>query len=200
MVQENNMKIIYITLLALLISGCSLKQEGLQFNNYGIDFNLPTTTYSTQASTIFIKEPNINSSFSSKQIIYSLRPYSFEMYAKNQWIDYPSSMLQQKLHDAIAQSHLYEYTLLKTHKTTPEYTLQTHIGQLFHDFQQENSYAVLNIKFELFDAQGLKKGWSYQKRVLCETNDAYGFVQAINQAFKEVCEDLTSQLHKTTTS
>lgn len=197
MVQESNMKFIYFVLFTLFISGCSIKQESIEMNNYAIDFKLPQTTFKTQSGSILIKEPTINSSFANKRIIYSLKPYSFESYAKNQWVDYPSSMLHQKLHDSIEKSTLFQHTLLKANALS-SYTLQTHIGQLYHDFQDKHSYAVVNIKFELFKQQTLKKTFTYQKKIVCKQNNAYGFVKAVNEALKEVSVDLVEQLHNAT--
>ena len=75
-----------------------------------------------------------------------------------------------------------------------DYTLKTNVLNLYHDVEDVNSYAVLKIRFDLVSNKELLNTYSYDKKVKCETTNAYGFVMAINKALDEVSSDLLVKL------
>ena len=87
------MKNLFYLLIVVLISGCSLKQEVTDINSYSIDFNSKNSSYKNIGKSILIEEPLVNKSFNSRSIFYSTKPYLFEEYAKNRWINLPSKFL-----------------------------------------------------------------------------------------------------------
>ena len=91
------MKNLFYLLMIILISGCSLKQEVVETNSYSIDFIQNNKSYKSSSKSILIEQPFVNSSFNSRSIFYSTKPYLFEEYAKNRWINLPSSMIHNSL-------------------------------------------------------------------------------------------------------
>ena len=64
----------------------------------------------------------------------------------------------------------------------------------YNSIEENKSFAILKVKFDLEFNKNIIKTYTYEKKILCKTNDPYGFVIAINQAFEEVVNDLSLQL------
>src|SRR5574344_1705971 len=166
--QERKMRSNILALLLILIfSGCSFKQESLSINHYGIDFKTQKKAEVSKLKSILIEEVNVNRSFNLTSIFYSTKPYLFEEYAQNRWINLPSNMI------------------LKDKKIEHEYSLKTEVIKLYQIFEEDKSYAVLKLKFDLVKDEKIVKSFNFDKKVLCKSNNAYGFVQATNRAFEE---------------
>ena len=101
------MKNLFYLLIVVLISGCSLKQEITDINSYSIDFNSKNKSYKNTEKSILIEEPLVNKSFNSRSIFYSPKPYLFEEYAKNRWINLPSSMIHNSLLESFQSSKIF---------------------------------------------------------------------------------------------
>lgn len=191
---KNNMRILFFILVSIMFIGCSFKQTTFEINRYAIDFKASKTSFENSGKSIYIETPNMNKSFNTNSILYTLKPHLFEEYAKNRWINLPSSMIHSYLVEAVESSHIYTATLSKKSNILFDYSLKTNVINLYHAVEGDKSYAVLKIRFDLVSNKELLKTFSYDKKILCKTTDAYGFILAINQAFDEVSSDLLVQL------
>ncbi len=191
---KNNIKILFFTVVSIFFIGCSFKQTTLEINRYAIDFKAKKTSFTNIGKSIYVETPDMNKSFNTNSILYTLKPHLFEEYAKNRWIDLPSNMIHNYLIEAIESSGIYTATLSKRSNLTFDYNLKTNVINLYHLVEGSKSYAVLKIKFDLVSNNELLKSYSYDKKILCKTTNAYGFVLAINQAFDEVSSDLLIKL------
>ena len=180
---RNSIKIfIYICVIGLL-SACSLKQETYDTNTYAIDFKA-TQSFKNSVKTIYVETPNVNKSFNSNSIFYTTKAYSFEEYALNKWINKPSYMIYNSLKDSFDT---------KT-ENEAKYKLKTNVIDIYNSIEENKSFAILKVKFDLEFNKNIIKTYTYEKKILCKTNEPYGFVIAINQAFEEVVNDLSLQL------
>ncbi|WP_419763664.1 MAG: ABC-type transport auxiliary lipoprotein family protein [Arcobacter sp.] len=193
---RTNMKILFFILIGVLFTACSFKQNSFEINRYAIDFKSNINTFESSSESIYIEAPDMNKSFNTNSILYTLKPHLFEEYAKNRWINLPSNMIHNYLVEAVESSNLYKVALQKRSNIAYDYTLKTNVLNLYHEVQDTNSYAVLKIRFDLVSNKKLLKTYRYDKKVLCETTNAYGFVIAINKAFDELSSDLLVQLSK----
>ncbi|NCB13160.1 MAG: hypothetical protein EOM78_16175, partial [Erysipelotrichia bacterium] len=103
-------------LLILIFSGCSFKQESIEINHYAIDFKTQKKAEVSKLKSILIEEVNVNRSFNLTSIFYSTKPYLFEEYAKNRWINLPSNMIYNQLTDSFITSNIFENVVLKDKK------------------------------------------------------------------------------------
>jgi len=193
---RSNIKILFFILIGVLFTACSFKQNSLEINRYAIDFKSSVNTFENSSKSIYIETPDMNKSFNTNSILYTLKPHLFEEYAKNRWINLPNNMIHNYLVEAVESSNIYKVVLQKRSNIAYDYTLKTNVLNLYHDVENVNSYAVLKIRFDLVSNKELLKTYSYDKRVKCETTNAYGFVMAINKALDEVSSDLLVQLSK----
>ncbi|WP_141050209.1 ABC-type transport auxiliary lipoprotein family protein [Aliarcobacter cryaerophilus] len=181
-----------VFIIFFIFSGCGLKQESLSINHYGIDFKTQKKAEVSKLKSILIEEVNVNRSFNLTSIFYSTKPYLFEEYAQNRWINLPSNMIYNQLTDSFITSNIFENVVLKDKKIEHEYSLKTEVIKLYQTFEEDKSYAVLKLKFDLVKDNKVLKSFNFDKKVLCKSNNAYGLVQATNKAFEESINSLLS--------
>lgn len=192
---KNSIKIFIYICMIILLSACSFKQDSMNVNTYAIDFKT-TDDFKINKKTIYIEVPDVNKSFNSNSIFYTTKAYSFEEYTLNRWIDKPSSMLHNNLALAIEESHIYKTVLKEKSKIKYDYMLKTNLMSLYNSIEENNSFAILSIKFDLVSNDEVVKTYNYNKKVLNQNNKPYDFVVAVNKAFEEVVSDLNLQLHQ----
>lgn len=185
---------ILIFLIFILFSGCNLKQESIAINHYSIDFKTKKVVDKPKYNSIFIEESQVNRAFNLTSIFYSQKDYKFEEYAKNRWINFPSNMVYNQIIDSFNSSNLFSSVITKDKKLTYEYLLKSEIIKLYQVFEQDKSYAIIKVNFDLIKDKKVIKSYSFDKKILCKTNDAYGFVKATNKGLEEVINTLLKQL------
>lgn len=183
-------------LIFLLFTGCNLKQNSIDIDSYAILFKAKEFTENKKLDTIFIEEPNVNRSFNSNSIFYTTKPFLFEEYAKNKWINLPSSMIYNQLIDSFNTSRVFANVISRDSKIEHRYKLKSEIIKLYHSFEEDKSYAVLKVKFDLIEDKKIIKSFTYDKKVLCKSNNPYGFVESINKGFEESINDLLFNISK----
>ena len=190
------MKNLFYLLMIVLLSGCTLKQEVTDINSYSIDFSSKNSSYQNSQKSILIEEPMVNNSFNSRAIFYSTKPYLFEEYAKNRWINLPSSMIHNSLLESFQNSNIFSLVSLEDSKIKYDYILKTNVIKIYHEINGDKSYAILKIKFDLLKDKVLVKTFSYDKKVLVSQNKPYEFVNSLNKTFNEVIEELLKEINK----
>ncbi|QKF74282.1 putative lipid asymmetry ABC transporter MlaABCDEF component MlaB [Aliarcobacter faecis] len=185
---------ILILTIFFLFSGCGLKQEAISINHYSIDFKTEKKVNKPKLSSIFIEEPNVNKAFNLTSIFYTIKPYMFEEYAKNRWINLPSNMIYNQLTDSFTSSNIFSNVILKDKKIEYEYSLKTEVIKLYQVFENDKSYAILKVNFILIKNGQIFKSYTFDKKILCDENSAYGFVKALNIGFDEVINSLLKDL------
>ena len=177
---KNSIKVFVYICVITLLSACSFKQNSLEINQYAIDFKSSKSTI----NSIFIEDVNVNKSFDKNSIFYTTKPFLFEEYALNKWINKPSYMIYNSLKDSFDT---------KT-KNEAKHKLKTNVIDIYNSIEENKSFAILKVKFDLEFNKNIIKTFTYEKKILCKTNNPYGFVIAINQAFKEVVNDLNLKI------
>lgn len=190
------MKNLFYLLIVVLISGCTLKQEVVDINSYSIDFNLKNSSYKNIGKSILIEEPLVNKSFNSRAIFYSQKPYLFEEYAKNRWINLPSSMIHNSLLESFQSSDIFSLVSVEDAKIKYDYVLKTNVIKIYHEINTDKSYVILKINFDLLKDEKLVKTFNYDKKVLVAQNKPYEFVNSLNKTFEEIMKELLKEINK----
>ena len=184
---------IYLCIITLF-TACSFKPTSLEINQYAINFKLKENKFNNTLNELYIEEPSVNKSFNNRSIFYTTKAYQFEEYALNKWINKPSDMIYNNLFEAFEASNIYKTVLKEKRKDDFAYVLKTDVIDIYNSIEENKSFAILKVKFDLEFNKNIIKTYTYEKKILCKTNDPYGFVIAINQAFEEVVNDLSLQL------
>ena len=190
------MKNLFYLLIVVLISGCSLKQEVTDINSYSIDFNSKNSSYKNIGKSILIEEPLVNKSFNSRSIFYSTKPYLFEEYAKNRWMNLPSSMIHNSLLESFQSSNVFSLVSVEDAKIKYDYLLKTNVIKIYHEINGDKSYVILKVKFDLLKDKELVKTFTYDRKVLVSQNKPYEFVNSLNKTFDEVIQELLKEISK----
>ncbi len=188
------MKNLFYLLLIVLISGCSLKQEVTDVNSYSIDFNSKNKSYQNTQKSILIEEPLVNNSFNSRSIFYSTKPYLFVEYAKNRWINLPSNMIHNSLLESFGSSKMFIFVSQEKTEQKSDYILKTNLIKLYHEIQNDKSYAIIKIKFDLLKDEKVVKTFTFDKKVMISQNKPYEFVNSTNKAFNDILEELIKEI------
>ena len=191
---KNSIKVLIYLYITILISGCTFKQTTLSTNSYSIDFKSNKNTFTNNSKSIYIEEPKVNKSFNLKAMFYSTKPYLFEEYAVNRWINLPSYMIHNNLVQGILDSNIFKLVSQEKSNIDSDYILKTNVINLYNSIENDKSYAIVKVRFNLISNKKSVKTYSYDKRILCETNNPYGFVLATNKAFEEIVNNLSLQL------
>ncbi|MFA7083006.1 MAG: hypothetical protein WC141_00585 [Arcobacteraceae bacterium] len=189
------MKYFLLIIFLLALSGCSFK-EVKPTSHYTLEVKKSLPVYETQAKNILITKPILNAPYNSKNIFFTQKPYVFEQYAVNKWIELPQLMIENMLYETLQNSYLFENVALENSKTTSDYTLQSHVTKLFHAYKASHSFALVSIKFTLSNKNKTLDIFYAKKEILCEENTPYGFVKASNKAFEEISIELLEHLEK----
>ena len=192
---KNSIKVFIYICVLILFQGCSLKQNTLTTNSYSIDFKLNKNTLDNTLNSIYIEEPKVNKNFNLKEIFYSTKPYLFEEYVINKWINLPSYMIHNNLTQGIIDSNIFKIVLQEKSNMDFDYVLNTHVIELYNSIENDKSYSIVKVRFDLISNKNLVKTFTYDKRTLSQTNNPYGFVLATNKAFEEILNDLVLQLN-----
>lgn len=193
--KNSKLSFIYV-LIMIFFSACSVKPTAVNINHYYLDLKSKESSFISTSKSIYIESINVNKSFNSNSIFYSIKPYLFEAYAKNRWMDFPSYMIFNNVSHEIENSKIFKYVLKTKSKVDYDYILKTDVLELYHKIENSKSYAMVKVRFILLDDKKVIKIYSYNKKILCETTDAYGFVKASNKAFEEIMDDLLQKLNK----
>ena len=188
------MKNLFYLLMIVLISGCSLKQEAVETNSYSIDFIQNNKSYKSSSKSILIEEPFVNSSFNSRSIFYSTKPYLFEEYAKNRWMNLPSSMIHNSLLESFGSSKIFTFVSQEKTEQKSDYVLKTNLLKLYHEIQNDKSYAIIKIKFDLLKDEKVVKTFTFDKKVMVPQNKPYDFVNSTNKALNDILEELIKEI------
>lgn len=184
------MKNLFYLLIVILISGCSFKQESIDSNSYSIDFSQNSKSYKKIDKSILIEEPLVNKSFNSRSIFYSTKPYLFEEYAKNRWMNLPSNMIHNSLLESFQASNIFSLVSQEETKVKYDYVLKTNVIKIYNEIDADKSYAVLKIKFDLLKDEKLVKSFTYDKKVLVAQIKPYEFVNSLNKTLNDIMDDL----------
>ena len=188
------MKNLFYLLLVMLISGCTLKQEVVEINSYSIDFNSKNKSYKNSSKSILIEEPLVNKSFNSRAIFYSQKPYLFEEYAKNRWINLPSSMIHNSLLQSFGSSKIFTFVSQEKAEQKSDFILKTNLLKLYHEIQDDKSYAIIKIKFDLLKDEKVVKTFTFDKKVMVPQNKPYEFINSTNKALNDILEELIKEI------
>ena len=184
------MRNLFYLLIVVLITGCSFKQESIDSNSYSIDFSQNSKSYKKIDKSILIEEPLVNKSFNSRSIFYSTKPYLFEEYAKNRWMNLPSNMIHNSLLESFQASNIFSLVSQEEEKVKYDYVLKTNVIKIYNEIDADKSYAVLKIKFDLLKDEKLVKSFTYDKKVLVGQIKPYEFVNSLNKTLNDIMDDL----------
>lgn len=187
------MKYFLLIIFLLFLNGCSFKQMK-PTNYYALELKKELPTFKTTQQTIAIEKPILNAPYNSKNIFFTQKPYIYEKYSVNKWIEFPDIMVENMLHDTVKNSLLFKHTSIQNSKQITNLTLQSRVMKLLHSYKETQSFALVEIEFTIRQKNEVLNTLIIKKEILCEENSPYGFVKASNLAFEEISLEILTHI------
>lgn len=202
---RNNLKIGlgFFSMCILLLSGCSLFSPVKTENESTYELNtvphVPTKK-SRHPKTILVMQPEATPTYNSSQMIYAVKPYQTNYFAKSTWDTSPAYMLQPLIIQTLQNTHHYRAVVSPSFIGNYEYVLNTQLLELQQDFSYMPSVVHLTLRAQLTRVSTNKviatKQFSITKRT--PENTPYGGVVAANQATGILLQELARFCLKST--
>ena len=186
--------IISAFLLVFVFSGCiSLTKELPAYTTYTFKPIKDTTALQKVNASLMVMEPKSLNSINSLAISYAKEPFLEEKYVLSQWSNKPSKLIQEAIASYLIQKNSFSFITTHDFKIKTNYTLLSHIENLQHTFNEQNSYAEFSIRVYLKNNQTNNiffQTFTYNKKSL--TSDANGFIIALNEIMNLFLLDLNN--------
>jgi cholesterol transport system auxiliary component len=136
LVQIETIKVYLISMIIILLSGCSLlspvKNDRI---NYVIG-ETPGCLLSRGSShlSILVLQPRTVAVYNTQQMAYTLRPYQIAYFSKNQWAETPSQMLHPLIVNALENTNFFQAVITPPFVGHYDYVLSTQVIMLLQDF------------------------------------------------------------------
>ena len=189
----STLRLLCLVAIVLSISACSVLNPPSEPNTYVLDARVdapPNIRRSQQV--LLVALPRAEPGFDSLRIAYTRTPLALNYYSKSQWADTPARMLTPLLVRALEQSGRFRAVITQPTPALADLHLETQLIRLQQEFLQQPSQVRLTLRAQLLDND--------QRRVIASqlfeavapapSEDAYGGVQAANQAVAELLKQI----------
>jgi cholesterol transport system auxiliary component len=151
------------------------------------------------AAVLLITQPKAQAGFDTARMAYLLRPYEVNYYAYNQWADTPARLLHRLIVDSQDKSGLWMAVLQTPSAIQAQYRLDCDDLILEQQFFSRPSRVRLALRAQLIETktQTILATRYFEIFEAAETDDAYGGVQAANNAAAKLINQLIAWAHTT---
>lgn len=120
--------------ITLMLSACSAVKitPATTYMISAIPYNVVQRHAGTD--TMMVLRPETIPAYDTMQMAYSKCPFQISYYAKNQWAETPSQMLQPLIVKALQCTHHYHAVVTPPYVGSYEYSLNTQIIELLQDY------------------------------------------------------------------
>jgi cholesterol transport system auxiliary component len=194
MLQCNSLWAGYFVFAVLLSLGANLGGcASTPVNTYVLDvYPKPPATVTPSQETLLISTPKAEPGFDTPLIAYQQRPYGLDYFVNSRWVDTPAQMLHRLIVDTLAGTNGFAAVLASPTPAEGDLRLETTIIRLQQDFTQQPSQVRLVLRTALFDIDNNRLLGSrfLEATQIAPSEDAYGGVQAANDALRQVLAEL----------
>ena len=197
-------------LILLLASGCSALLPKPPINT--AYYALISDTAKAQAGkivdsksalpTLVVNMPKAAAGFDTRRMIYTRTAHQLEYFARNEWVDTPSYMLQPLMVAAIEQTQAFNAVLPKLAAVKTDLRLESEMLGLLQDFNSKPSVVRFTLRATIIDnASGKVVALrEFTNQVTAASDNPIGGVKAANQAVNIVLKQLAEFCAETATN
>jgi len=191
------MRILYLLLITLLFSGCSVKTLP-PIKKYTIDENIITPPlHIKNCKSIKINFPKSSDEIFSKSIIYQ-KGFEKNSYYFSKWYETPNDMLYRLVLSSMQDNKTCKMVFPEDFNFNTQYQLEINILDFIQKFSKHTSYVKIRVLLYLKDKKNhLITQKLLNEKIKCKTNNALGAVKAFNKASKKFIQDLLLWLQDT---
>ncbi|MDQ2694884.1 MAG: ABC-type transport auxiliary lipoprotein family protein [Pseudomonadota bacterium] len=182
--------------LMMGLAGCTpevLKNEAPAISTYVLDAGIDSRPQAgTGRGVLVVALPNAQPGFDTQYIAYTREPLAIDYYTKSQWADTPARMLLPLVVRAMEASGLFRAVVVPPTPASGDLRLEVDIIRLQHEFYDRPSQVRLTVRAKLFDVatSHVLATQLFEAGEPAASEDAYGGVQAANQAVRRILGEL----------
>ncbi|MES2502393.1 MAG: ABC-type transport auxiliary lipoprotein family protein, partial [Pseudomonadota bacterium] len=141
--------------------------------------------------TLIVNTPKAAAGFDTRHIIYTRSPHQLEYFARNEWVDTPSNMLQPLMVAAIEHTQAFNAVVPKLAAVKTDLRLETEMLSLVQDFNSKPSAVRFALRATIIDSNGkIVALREFATQVQSNSDNPIGGVKAANQAVNIVLKQL----------
>ena len=206
---KNSLKLAPLLML-ILASGCSALLPKPPINT--AYYALIGTTVKAQANnnvdlksalpTLIVNMPKAAAGYDTRRMIYTRTAHQLEYFARNEWVDTPSYMLQPLMVAAIEQTQAFNAVLPKLAAVKTDLRLETEMLGLLQDFNSKPSVLRFTLRATIIDnASGKVIALrEFINQVPAASDNPIGGVNAANLAVNSILKQLADFCAETANS
>ncbi len=145
---------------------------------------------------LLVSLPHAEPGFETARMVYLQRPYELEHYATNRWADAPARMFTSVMVQSLGRSGSWRAVALLPGSIRGDYRLDSHGFALRQEFLKQPSRVRVTVRMQLINMKDSSVVGSRAFDVVenAPSEDAYGGVQAANQATAVLLDHISSWL------
>lgn len=187
--------LILLTVAISLLTGCFGPVAAPTITTYQLqDSAHPTLARQPGRTTLLVTMPTTNSTYQSKNMLYTLDRYQTQPFVKHQWIAPPTQMLFPLLINSLRSTNYFHAVIPAASSGKANYLLTTQLSQFQQYFfsDTENSYFKMSLLAILTNNKTHKiiAEKRFDATVNASERTPYGGVIAANQATASVLNQL----------
>ena len=185
-----------------MLSGCGSRQA---YDKKFYIFNTIRTAESSTAKTdsvLEVRNFTIDSTFSSKGLVYRISELEYESDFYNEILVWPSAMVTEKTRTWLSKAGFCKRVLDPGSQNDPTHLIEGNITELYGDFRDKSSpIAVMEIRLFLLEQKtGIEPvimfGKTYTSSVALESKSADDLVEAFDSCLTEILTQVERDLIK----
>lgn len=183
---SRSLKLTFCLANAFILSACSMLSpvKSEVQNTYVIKSVPHVSARSKSSKTILVTTPDASSIYNTTQMAYSTRPFQVAYFAKNQWAESPTKMMQGLMMQTLQNTHHYKAVVNQSYTGRYDYVLNSQLIELQQDFTHQPAILRLSMRMNLINsATGqavASKGFNVQTHL--RDNSPLAGVYAANRA------------------
>jgi cholesterol transport system auxiliary component len=196
---NNSLKLAPLLIL-ILASGCSalLPKPPINTAYYALASNqtkaqsVNKVDSKSALPTLIVNMPKAAAGFDTRHMIYTRSAHQLEYFARNEWVDTPSYMLQPLMVAAIEQTQAFNAVLPKLAAVKTDLRLESEMLGLLQDFSSKPSVVRFSLRATIIDNTSGKVVAlrEFSTQVQAASDNPIGGVNAANQAVNTVLKEL----------
>ena len=186
-----------MSLLLLALAACGVVPKPAEQQIYVLQAQAaPPQADSPGSRVLMIAQVRAEAGYDTRQIAYSDVPFTLNYYSRSEWADEPARLITPLLATVIAQTSAYRAVLTQPTPVLADRRLDVELLRLQQDFLTQPSQLQLSLRASLSDAgsNSLIASRLFEVSEPAPSEDAYGGVQAANQALSKVLGELAAWL------
>ncbi len=142
--------------------------------------------------TLYVGRTKANEAYQENDMLYVVKPFELNSFAKNEWIAPPAKMINDVLVKSLENSHVFHAITTAPYSGHSHCRVNTRLTALEQNFLSQPSEIVLSIKADVINEKtdNIIASHRFHRRERALTDTPYGGVLATNLAIKKIMTNL----------